>query len=69
MVEEKKKGRKKMKQFMEQYGDYVITAVAVLMLIGIVTVFGKGESSFMATQFKNLLNTFMSQVNIGGVTP
>ena len=50
----KKKG-KKMKEFIEQYGNTILVVVSILVLIGVIVLVIQGIGQ---TQFTNLINDF-----------
>lgn len=64
MIDPSGKKAKKMKEIFQEYGGILITVVAILAVILVVTaVVGKDESGPIGQAFTTLVNNFISQAN------
>ena len=53
-----------MKEIFQEYGGILITVVAILAVIVVITaVIGKDENGAIGQAFKRIINNFVAQVN------
>lgn len=58
-----------MKEVFQEYGSVIITIIAILSLIAVITaVIGTGEDGIIGSAFADLIENFLSQagVSVGG---
>lgn len=52
-----------MKEIFQEYGGIIITIVAIIGLLAVVSLAIGGKDSALATAFSNLIETFISKAN------